>query len=57
MHPYYRKLKYSMKKLGFSQKYYQEALSIPIHYKLSITNLNKVVKLIKKFINYPFKCS
>lgn len=57
MHPYYRKLKYNMKKLGSSQKYYQEALSIPIHYKLSITNLNKVVKLIKKFINYPFKCS
>ncbi len=54
MHPYYRKLKYNMKKLVFSQKYYQEALSIPIHYKLSLTNLNKIVKLIKKFVNFTF---
>ena len=50
MHPYYRSLKYNLKNLFFCKKYYDEAISIPIYYKLTRKNLNKIVKLIKYFL-------
>ena len=51
MHPYYRKLGYNMKGLSNAKKYYETAVSIPIHYKLDEKILKKIVKSIKNTLH------
>jgi len=51
MHPYYRKLGYNMNRLSNAKKYYETAVSIPIHYKLDQKILKKIVKSIKNTLH------
>ena len=51
LHPYYRERGYNMKKLQNSTNYYSQALSIPIFFKLNVSEQIKVIKSIKKLIS------
>ena len=48
--PYYKKMGYDTKKYIESQKFYKEALSIPLYYKLTNEDQNKVIKILKKYV-------
>ena len=50
LHPYYKKKGYKMDKLNKSIEYYEQAISIPIYYNLTLQNQLKVIKNIKKII-------
>ncbi len=50
MHPYYSSMGYNMKKLSNAFKYYEKALSIPIFYKLTKKNLDKIVNNLRKLV-------
>ncbi len=51
LHPYYKKKGYSTKKIPNSLKYYNDALSIPIHYNLKIKDLKKIVDAFRILTN------
>ena len=48
---YYKKKGYNMNSLKNAKKYYEQAISIPIYYKLSKKNQIFIVKNIKQFIS------
>ena len=50
LHPYYKK-NYSMKNLPNALKYYSEAISIPIHCKLTLKSQKKIIFIIKKILS------
>ena len=50
-HPYFQKMKFKKKNFPNSEKFYSEALSLPIYNDLSIKDQNKVISLIKKFFS------
>ncbi len=50
LHPYYKK-KFSMKNLTNAMKYYNEAISIPIHCKLTPKSQKKIIFTIKKILS------
>ncbi len=50
LHPYYYKEGFNMKRLKNSDNYYQQALSIPIFFKLNPSAQLKVIKSIKKIL-------
>jgi UDP-4-amino-4,6-dideoxy-N-acetyl-beta-L-altrosamine transaminase len=51
MHPYFKKLGYNIKNFPNAQKYYQEALSIPVFHNLKNSSQIKIIKIIKKFLS------
>lgn len=51
LHSYYKKKGYNMKNLVKAKQYFEEALSIPIFYTLSLQKQKSVSKLIIKIIN------
>ena len=51
LHSYYKKKGYNMKNLVKAKQYFEEALSIPIFYTLSLQKQKSVSKLIIKVIN------
>ncbi len=50
LHPYYKKIGFNVKYLKNSMKYYDQSISIPIYYNLSIQNQKKIIKNIKNII-------
>ena len=50
LHPYYYKEGFNMKRLKNSDNYYQQALSIPIFFKLNPSAQLKVIKSVKKIL-------
>ena len=48
LHPYYKKKGYGVKKISNSLKYYNDSLSIPIHYNLKAKELKKIVDALRK---------
>ena len=51
-HPYYSKLGYDYSNFPESEKYYEEAISIPIYYGLSDEKVYEVVEAISKPLNH-----
>jgi UDP-4-amino-4,6-dideoxy-N-acetyl-beta-L-altrosamine transaminase len=51
LHPYYKKLGFKKGDFKYSEKYYNEALSIPIHPMLTMAQAKLIIKNIKNFIN------
>jgi len=49
-HPYYRMLGFLPEEFPNSQKYYQEALSIPVFYDLTEQQQNHVISAIKELV-------
>jgi perosamine synthetase len=49
-HPYYRKLGHRLESYPHAQKYYQEALSIPLYYDLTEMQQDGVVSAIKELV-------
>lgn len=49
-HPFYKFLNIDKKEIPNSISYYQEALSIPLYYDLTISEQDYVIKIVKKFI-------
>jgi dTDP-4-amino-4,6-dideoxygalactose transaminase len=49
-HPYYTKFKFNKKKFSNSEKYYEQALSIPLHYSISKKEQNFIINKIKYFL-------
>ena len=49
-HPFYKK-KFNKKEFPQSEKYYSEAISIPIYPNLKSKDINNVVMIIKKILN------
>ena len=50
MHPYYKIRGYNIDKYPMAKKYYEEALSIPCFYKLSLKSQKFVMESIEKFL-------
>lgn len=50
LHPYYKK-KYTMKNLNTAAKYFSQAISLPIHCRLSSKHQNYIIKTVKKYLN------
>ena len=48
-HPYYQKIGFKKKTFDACEDYYSRALSIPIHQKLSKSQLNLIVEKIADF--------
>ena len=53
-HPYFQKMKFKKKNFPNSEKFYSEALSLPIYNDLSIKDQNKVISLIKSFFQNEY---
>lgn len=49
--PFYKNSKLKLNKFTNSLNYYEQALSIPIYYNLSISKQKKIIKEIKKLLN------
>ena len=50
MHPYYKKItKVNLNQLQESEKYYSEAISIPLYYGMRKQDQKKVIQVINKF--------
>lgn len=49
-HPYYRKLGHRLESYPHAQKYYQEALSIPLYYDLTEMQQDSVISAIKELV-------
>lgn len=49
MHPYYRRLGYSMEGLPQSRAYYESAISLPLHQSMSERDVDRVVGVIRAF--------
>ena len=50
-HPYYRKLGFKKGMFPNSEKYYDEAISLPIYPNLTKKHLLKIIKIVKSFVN------
>ncbi len=50
LHPFYKKTVGRTKNLNNSLKYYEQALSIPVYYKLKLKDQKKVINKIKKLL-------
>ena len=48
-HPFYKKLGYDPNNFSNSESYYDQALSIPIHQKLSESQMNYIVEVINNY--------
>ncbi|MBT3940340.1 MAG: UDP-4-amino-4,6-dideoxy-N-acetyl-beta-L-altrosamine transaminase [Pelagibacteraceae bacterium] len=48
--PYYSKMGYDTKNYPESQKFYKEALSIPLYFKLTNEDQDTVIKILKKYV-------
>ncbi len=48
MHPYYEKLGFRLQDYPETEKYYNEALTIPVYYELSDAGVEKVVAVVRK---------
>jgi len=48
-HPYFKKFNFNYKNFSNSEKYYREAISLPMHVGLSFKQVNYVIKYLKKF--------
>ena len=46
--PYFKKLSYDFGDLSNSEKFYERAITVPLHTKLEKTELEYIVKYIKK---------
>lgn len=51
-HPHYRKFGYDVKQFEESEKYYSEAISLPIYYGLTDENINEVVNTLLTPLNH-----
>ena len=49
-HPYYKKFKFNEKFFPEAEKYYNEAVSIPMYYDLTIAQQEKVIDTIDKIL-------
>lgn len=47
-HPYYKRFKFNLKEFPNTEKYYKSAISLPIFYKLTNNQINKICKLLKE---------
>ena len=47
-HPFYRYLGFKNYKLKNTEKYYKEALTLPLYYSLSIKEQKKIIKTLRK---------
>ena len=50
-HPYYKNVLGYKKKLLESEKYYEEAISLPLYYDLSLDQQRRVINLINNFVD------
>ena len=50
-HPFYRHLGFKNYKLKNTEKYYKEALTLPLYYSLSIKEQKKVIKTLRKALD------
>lgn len=50
-HPFYQKLGYSSSDFKETEKYYEEAISIPLYYSLTYNEQKKVINLITKLLS------
>lgn len=50
-HPYYRNLGFKKGMFPNSEKYYDEAISLPIYPNLTKKHLLKIIKIVKSFVN------
>ena len=48
-HPFYQKFNYDIQELKNSETYYKQALSIPIHQKLSDNEINYIINCVNEF--------
>ena len=48
-HPYYKKMKFNSIEFPNAEKYYSEALSLPIYFDLSFKQQKYIVNTIKKY--------
>ena len=53
MHPYFRKLGYSMDDCPVAADYYARAISLPIHPRMTNDDLNRVVGTLKDLKSHP----
>ena len=51
-HPYYKKIGFKVKNFPNCEKYYNSSLSLPVYPDLNKKQLNKIVKLIRKFMMF-----
>ncbi len=51
-HPYYKKIGFKVKNFPNCEKYYNSSLSLPVYPDLNKKQLNKIVKLISKFMTF-----
>ena len=49
-HPYYKKIGFKKKQFKNSEKFYEQAISLPIHPALKISEIKYVIKIIKDYI-------
>ncbi len=47
-HPFYRQLGFKSYKIKNAEKYYKEALTLPLYYSLSLKDQKKVIKILRK---------
>ena len=47
-HPYYKRFNFNLKEFPNTEKYYKSAISLPIFYKLTNNQINKICKLLKE---------
>ena len=50
-HPYYKRFEFNEKLFPESEKYYNEAVSIPMYYDLTVEQQEKVIDTIDKILN------
>jgi len=48
MHPYYEKLGFRLQDYPETEKYYHEALTIPIYYSLTNEEAAKIIKAVRE---------
>ena len=50
MHPYYEKLGFQLQDYPEAEKYYNEALTLPIYYGLSNEQVSKVINVVQDVV-------
>ena len=50
-HPFYSSMGYSTENHKISSKFYDQALSLPLFYSLTLAEQDKVIKIIKKYVD------
>ena len=53
-HPYYKKMGFKKKQFKNSEKFYEQAISLPIHPALKISEIKYVIKIIKDYIKKKY---